>query len=60
MRPCETSSFSALVSGRIIAPPSSACSASQRPSRESEKTMFPWLRIVGGGGIGIAPRRVST
>ena len=49
-----------MVSGRIIAPPSSACSPRNRPSSESEKTQLPWLRIGGGGGIGSADRRVRT
>ena len=57
-RPSVTSSFSPDVSGRIVVPPASACSASQRPSRESEATMFPWLRIVGGVGMRIALRFV--
>ena len=30
------------------------------PSSESEKTQLPWLRIVGGGGMRSAFRRVRT
>jgi len=59
-RPCETSSFSAVVSGSTIAPPSSARSASQRPSCERLKIQLPWLRIVGGGGMRSAFRLVRT
>jgi hypothetical protein len=50
-RPCSTSSFVAAVSGRIIAPASSARSASQRPSSDSDATRLPWFFIVGGVGI---------
>src|SRR5437763_1788530 len=53
-RPCETRSFCAAVSGRIIAPASSARSARKRPSCESRKIQLPWLRIGGGGGRGSA------
>ena len=57
--PWSTSSCCAEVSVRSIAPPSSARSASQRPSSETERIMFPWFRIVGGGGILIADPLVS-
>jgi hypothetical protein len=50
-RPWSTSSLVAAVSGRMIAPASSACSASQRPSSASEATRLPWFFIVGGVGI---------
>ena len=50
-RPCSTRSLVAAVSGRIIAPVSSAWSASQRPSSDSEATRLPWFFIVGGVGI---------
>jgi hypothetical protein len=53
-----TSSFWAAVSGRIAAPPASACSASQRESCESDATKFPSLRIVGGVGMRSADRLV--
>ena len=33
--------------------------ASQRPNRDRETIEFPWLRIVGGGGIGTALPFVS-
>ena len=58
-RPCSSSSFSPAVSGRIIAPPASACSARNRPSCESENTQLPWFIIVGGGGIRSAAPPVS-
>ena len=59
-RPCWTRSFVADVSGSTTAPTASACSARKRPRAETESTRFPWLRIVGGGGMRTADLRVST
>jgi len=58
-RPCSTRSFWPVVSGRIMAPPASACSARKRPSSEIETIQLPWFIIVGGGGIRSAAPFVS-
>ncbi len=50
------SSVCASVSGSSITPSSSACSASARPSRASEKTWLPLLWNGGGVGRRIAAR----
>ena len=46
--------------GGTSRPPTSARSASQRPTCERETMTLPWLRIGGGVGIGSARSPVST
>ena len=58
-RPWSRRSVWPTVSGRIIAPPASACSARKRPSSESETIQLPWFIIVGGGGMRSAAPFVS-
>ncbi len=61
-RPCETRSFSAVVSGRIIAPPSSACSAEEaaelaRARRSSSRGCASAAAAGSGAPTGGSARR---